>query len=72
MSRSIVIICHASYEDKQKGNKRFAVKQRVGCCGKSAWFLWQRLRGACVGAISLPSGAIEIDETYMGNMEKRD
>lgn len=56
----------------RKGVSSLQISKELGITQKSAWFLLQRIREACNGGdnTNLLSGVVEIDETYIGGLEK--
>jgi transposase-like protein len=55
----------------RKGVSSLQLSKEVGITQKSAWFLAQRVRVACGNqAEKILSGIIEIDECYLGGLEK--
>jgi transposase-like protein len=54
----------------RKGISSMQLAKEIGVTQKSAWFVLQRLREACGGDLTMLRGLIEIDETYVGGLEK--
>lgn len=54
----------------RKGISSMQLAKEIGVTQKSAWFVLQRLREACSGKIDKLSGLIEVDECYVGGLEK--
>ena len=54
----------------RKGISSIQLSKEIGITQKSAWFLLQRLREACGGDMTVLSGIVEVDETYIGGREK--
>jgi transposase-like protein len=55
----------------RKGISSMQLSKEIGITQKSAWFVLHRLREACGGKdLSKLRGIIEIDETYVGGIEK--
>jgi len=55
----------------RKGISSLQLSKEIGITQKSAWFLAQRVRAACGNqAEKILSGIIEIDECYLGGLEK--
>jgi transposase-like protein len=54
----------------RKGISSMQLAKEIGITQKSAWFVLQRLREACGPNFSKLSGIVEIDETYVGGIEK--
>ncbi len=54
----------------RKGISSMQLSKEIGITQKSAWFVLQRLREACGNDMSMLSGIIEMDETYIGGKEK--
>jgi len=55
----------------RKGVSSLQLSKEVGITQKSAWFLAQRVRAACGNQTEkILSGIIEIDECYLGGLEK--
>jgi transposase-like protein len=54
----------------RKGISSLQLAKQIGITQKSAWFVLHRLREACGSDLGKLSGIIEIDETYVGGIEK--
>jgi transposase-like protein len=55
----------------RKGISSMQLSKQIGVTQKTAWFLLHRIRTACGNQIKkLLSGIIEVDETYIGGIEK--
>lgn len=54
----------------RKGISSMQLAKEIGITQKSAWFVLHRLREACGSDLGKLSGIIEIDETYVGGIEK--
>ena len=54
----------------RKGISSLQLAKQLGITQKSAWFMLQRIKEACGNNPDLLSGIIEIDETYIGGLEK--
>ena len=55
----------------RKGISSLQLSKEIGITQKSSWFLLQRIRAACGNQTEkILSGIIEIDETYLGGLEK--
>jgi transposase-like protein len=55
----------------RKGVSSLQLSKELGITQKSAWFLEQRIRAACGNqATKLLSGIVEVDESYIGGLEK--
>jgi transposase-like protein len=54
----------------RKGISSMQLSKEIGITQKSAWFLLHRLREACGSKFEKLAGIIEIDETYVGGIEK--
>ena len=54
----------------RKGVSSLQLAKEIGITQKSAWFLLHRLREACGDDPELLTGVIEVDETYIGGLER--
>jgi len=55
----------------RKGVSSLQLSKELGITQKSAWFLEQRIRAACGNQTSkLLAGIVEVDEAYLGGLEK--
>ena len=54
----------------RKGISSMQLAKEIGITQKSAWFVLQRLREACGNDHTLLKGIVEVDETYVGGLEK--
>ncbi|MGZ9105068.1 MAG: IS1595 family transposase [Rhodoplanes sp.] len=54
----------------RKGISSMQMAKEIGITQKSAWFVLHRLREACGSDLKKLAGVIEIDETYVGGIEK--
>jgi transposase-like protein len=54
----------------RKGISSMQLAKEIGITQKSAWFVLHRLREACGSDLTKLQGIIEIDETYVGGIEK--
>ncbi len=54
----------------RKGISSMQLAKEIGITQKSAWFVLHRLREACGSKLEMLQGIIEIDETYVGGIEK--
>ena len=54
----------------RKGISSIQLCKEIGVTQKSAWFLLHRLREACELNDRMLEGVVEIDETYIGGIEK--
>lgn len=54
----------------RKGVSSLQLSKEIGVTQKTAWFMLQRLREACGPDFSKLRGIVEIDETYIGGLEK--
>ena len=60
------LICTA-----RKGISSLQLSKELGIGQKAAWFLEQRIRMACGNQVEkILSGIVEVDETYVGGLEK--
>jgi transposase-like protein len=54
----------------RKGISSMQLAKEIGITQKSAWFVLHRLREACGSKLEKLQGIIEIDETFVGGIEK--
>jgi transposase-like protein len=54
----------------RKGISSMQLAKEIGITQKSAWFVLHRLREACGPHLAKLQGIVEIDETYVGGIEK--
>jgi transposase-like protein len=54
----------------RKGISSLQLGKEIGITQKSAWFVLQRLREACGDDLPLLRGIVEVDEIYVGGLEK--
>lgn len=54
----------------RKGISSMQLAKEIGITQKSAWFVLHRLRDACGPDLTKLQGIVEIDETYVGGLEK--
>ena len=54
----------------RKGISSMQLAKEIGITQKSAWFMLQRIREACGGNDDFLDGIVEVDETYIGGLEK--
>src|SRR6202045_3406519 len=54
----------------RKGISSMQLAKEIGITQKSAWFVLHRLREACGKDLAKLRGIVEIDETYVGGIEK--
>ena len=54
----------------RKGISSLQLSKEIGITQKSAWFMLHRLREACGPGMEKLRGIIEIDETYVGGVER--
>lgn len=54
----------------RKGISSMQLAKEIGITQKSAWFVLQRLREACIGNSELLKGIVEVDEVYLGGKEQ--
>lgn len=53
----------------RKSVSSLQLSKEIGITQKSAWFMLHRIREACGDDLTMLSGVIEIDETYIGGKE---
>jgi len=53
----------------RKGVSSLQLSKEIGITQKSAWFVLHRLREACGDKLTVLSGVVEVDETYIGGKE---
>jgi transposase-like protein len=54
----------------RKGISSLQLSKEIGITQAAAWFLLQRIRAACGPNLKKLKGIVEIDETYIGGLEK--
>jgi len=54
----------------RKGISSVQLAKEIGITQKSAWFVLQRLREACGNDLAVLKGVVEMDEVYLGGLEK--
>jgi transposase-like protein len=54
----------------RKGISSLQLAKQIGVTQKTAWFILQRLREACGNDPTMLAGIVEIDEAYVGGVEK--
>lgn len=54
----------------RKGISSLQLAKEIGVTQKTAWFILHRLREACGNDLGKLTGIVEIDETYVGGLEK--
>jgi len=63
---AVLLLCEA-----RKGMSANQLKRTIGVSYKTAWFLCHRIRAAMASAERVPlSGTVEMDETYVGGVER--
>lgn len=63
---AVLLLCEA-----RKGMSAMQLKRTLGISYKTAWYLCHRIRAAMATAERLPlSGTVEMDETYVGGVER--
>lgn len=55
----------------RKGISSIQLAKQLGITQKSAWFMLQRIKEACGNNPELLGGIVEIDETFVGGLEKK-
>lgn len=54
----------------RKGISSYQLAKELGITQKSSWFMGHRIRRACQSNDTILSGLVEMDETYIGGLEK--
>ena len=54
----------------RKGISSLQLAKEIGVTQKTAWFMLHRLREACGADLTKLTGIVEVDETYVGGIEK--
>jgi hypothetical protein len=54
----------------RKGVSSLQLGKEIGITQKSAWFLLHRLREACGNDLTVLRGIVEVDEVYLGGLER--
>lgn len=54
----------------RKGISSLQLAKEIGVTQKTAWFVLHRLREACGADLTKLTGIVEVDETYVGGIEK--
>ena len=54
----------------RKGISSMQLSKQIGITQKSAWFVLGRLREACGADLKVLSGIVEVDEAYIGGLER--
>ncbi len=54
----------------RKGISSLQLAKQIGVTQKTAWFVLQRLREACGNDPTMLAGVVEVDEAYVGGVEK--
>src|SRR5580700_10749183 len=54
----------------RKGISSMQLAKEIGITQKSAWFVLQRLREACGSNGTMLKGIVEVDEVYIGGLER--
>ena len=63
---------HAMYQllTSRKGVSSMQLAKEIGVQQRTAWFMLHRIREACGKEIKMLSGTVEMDETYIGGLER--
>ena len=63
---------HAMYQllTSRKGVSSMQLAKEIGVQQRTAWFMLHRIREACGKDIKMLSGIVEMDETYIGGLER--
>jgi len=63
---------HAMYQllTSRKGVSSMQLAKEIGVQQRTAWFMLHRIREACGKEIKMLSGIVEMDETYIGGLER--
>lgn len=67
--RTWVLACYL-LGSHPKGVSSFQLAKDLGISRKTAWFLGHRIREAFNDSLPLMTGTVEVDETYIGGLEK--
>jgi transposase-like protein len=63
---------HAMYQlmTARKGVSSLQLSKEIGVQQRTAWFMLHRIREACGNDMTMLRGTVEMDETYIGGLEK--